>query len=99
MLETLTQASFSEQLNTKFRVHVADSNIVDIELTEVSPGRQTARQDQFSILFRGPADAFFLQGNYKIEHEKMGGFDLFLVPVAKDDKGFYYEAVFNRLRQ
>jgi len=99
MLETLTQASFSEQLNTKFRLHVADSNIVDIELTEVSPVRQTARQEQFSILFRGPGDSFFVQGNYKIEHEKMGVFDLLLVPVAKDDKGFYYEAVFNRLRQ
>lgn len=99
MLETLTQESFSEQLNTKFRVHVGDSNSVDIELTEVSPGRQTPRQEQFSILFRGPGDAFFVQGNYKIEHEKMGVFDLFLVPVAKDDKGFYYEAVFNRLRQ
>jgi L-ascorbate metabolism protein UlaG (beta-lactamase superfamily) len=99
MPETLTQAAFSEQLNTKFRVHVADSNRVDIELTEVAPGRQTARQEQFSILFRGPGDAFFGQGNYKIEHEKMGAFDLLLVPVAKDDKGFYYEAVFNRLRQ
>ena len=99
MPETLTEAIFKEHLNTTFRVHVADSNSVDTELTEVSPGRQTARQDQFSILFRGPGDAFFPQGNYKIEHEKMGVFDLLLVPVAKDDKGFYYEAVFNRLRQ
>lgn len=98
MLETLTQATFSEHLNTKFRVHVADSSIVDIELTEVAPGRQTPKQEQFSILFRGPGDAFFPQGNYKIEHEKLGAFDLLLVPVAKDDAGFYYEAVFNRLR-
>jgi len=99
MSETLTEAIFKEHLNTKFRVHVADSNSVDVELTEVAPGRQTPRQEQFSILFRGPGDAFFGQGNYTIEHEKMGTFDLFLVPVAKDDKGFYYEAVFNRLRQ
>jgi len=99
MLETFTQATFSEQLNTKFRVHVADPDVVDIELTEVAPGRQTPRQEQFSILFRGPGDAFFGQGNYRIEHEKMGTFDLLLVPVAKDDTGFYYEAVFNRLRQ
>jgi uncharacterized protein DUF6916 len=99
MLETLTQASFSEHLNTEFRVHVSDSNEVVVEMTEVTPGRQTDRQEQFALLFRGPADAFFEQGNYRIEHERLGAFDLLLVPVAKDDKGFYYEAVFNRLRK
>ena len=103
MLELFTQAVFSEHLNTIFRVNIADPSaaaapvVIEIELTEVSPGRQTPRQEQFSLLFRGPADAFFEQGNYQIEHEKLGAFELLLVPVARDDAGFYYEAVFNRL--
>jgi hypothetical protein len=29
----------------------------------------------------------------------MGQFELFLVPIKEDEQGFYYEAVFNRLRQ
>jgi hypothetical protein len=30
-------------------------------------------------------------------HDKLGEFDLFLVPVAKNENGFQYEAVFNRM--
>ena len=29
----------------------------------------------------------------------MGEFELFIVPVMQDAEGFYYEAVFNRIRE
>jgi hypothetical protein len=29
----------------------------------------------------------------------MGQFELFIVPVKQDAQGFYYEAVFNRIRE
>jgi hypothetical protein len=32
---------------------------------------------------------------YTLEHDSMGAFELFLVPVARDEKSFRYEAVFN----
>jgi len=99
MLETLTAATLSEHLNTTFRIRLPDSASVDVELTEVTGGRQTSRQEQFSIVFRGPSNAPLGQGTYSIEHEEFGSFDLFLVPVAKDDQGFSYQAVFNRLRE
>jgi hypothetical protein len=98
MLQSLTSESFSESLNTTFRVLV-DSGAVEVKLIEVAPGRQTPRQDQFSIVFRGPEDALFGQGTYKIEHDRIGAFDLFLVPVGRDEQGFLYQAVFNRLRK
>jgi len=99
MLETLTAATLSEHLNTTFRIHLPDSTTVDLELTDVTGGRQTSRQEQFSIVFRGPIEVFLGQGTYSIEHDKIGTFDLFLVPVAEDDRGFSYQAVFNRLRE
>jgi hypothetical protein len=34
---------------------------------------------------------------FRLEHDKIGAIDLFLVPVRKDEQGLYYEAVFNRL--
>ena len=34
-----------------------------------------------------------------LEHEKLGRFELFLVPVREDPEGYYYEAVFNRFRE
>ena len=52
------------------------------------------KREPFSIVFRGPHDSPIGQGTYKIGHDKMGAFDLFLVPIAPDKDGRYYEAVF-----
>jgi hypothetical protein len=41
---------------------------------------------------------FLGQGVRNFEHEQMGKFELFIVPVEQDEQGFYYEAVFNRIR-
>jgi len=35
------------------------------------------------------------QGIYGLSHERMGDFDLFLVPISREELGFRYEAVFN----
>ncbi|MEK6409225.1 MAG: hypothetical protein AABN34_20055 [Acidobacteriota bacterium] len=99
MLDTLTAETFSEQLKTTFRIRLSDSNHIDVELTEVTPARQRPRQEQFAILFRGPRDTLLAQGTYLLEHDAIGSFDLFLVPVGMDDQGIDYEAVFNRLRK
>jgi hypothetical protein len=37
------------------------------------------------------------QNTYRIEHEVLGRFELFLVPAGKNKKGVYYQAVINRL--
>jgi hypothetical protein len=38
------------------------------------------------------------QGVRNFIHDQMGQFELFIVPIRQDAQGFYYEAVFNRLR-
>ena len=45
--------------------------------------------------FQGPAEVFLPQHIYSLAHEQMGDFDLFLVPIARDERGFRYESVFN----
>ncbi|MGE0128796.1 MAG: hypothetical protein AB7U82_12015 [Blastocatellales bacterium] len=97
-LDHLNTAVFSEHLKTPFRVRVGEDRTLDIELIEVAPGRSTPRQEQFSILFHGPSDIFLPQRIYQIEHDVLGCLDLFLVPVGRQEDGFLYEAVFNRLR-
>ena len=99
MLETLTAETLLEQLNTTFRIRLADSNQINVELIEVTPVRLRPKQEEFAILFRGPLDARLEQGMYLVEHDTIGSFDLFLVPVGMSDQGMEYEAVFNRLRQ
>jgi hypothetical protein len=50
----------------------------------------------FSVVFRGPRDALFPQRTYRMEHEEIGAFDIFLVHIGPDEEGLLYEAVFNR---
>jgi hypothetical protein len=98
MEASLTHEAFSRQAGTKFRVQVDENTVVDLELTDISELKLYPRQEEFSILFRGPSDAFLDQGARLLTHDKMGQFELFIVPIRQDEKGFYYEAVFNRIR-
>jgi hypothetical protein len=99
MLEHLTIASLSEQLHTKFRLTVEPETFVELELVEVQAQGDVAGQtERFSAVFRGALDTFLQQRIYAMEHERLGSFELFIVPIRKDDAGFYYEAVFNRVK-
>ena len=97
MLATLPKASFAENLNTRFRVVLQDSSVIEMELIEVSDRRSTPRQEQFSLFFRAPQGTHVEQGLYRLEHDQLESGELFLVPVSQDDKGVCYQAVFNRL--
>jgi hypothetical protein len=108
MLEKLTKDTFSQFLNETFRLDAGGSISAAIELVEVkalgtslsaepwgSP-IEVMRNEPFSVVFRGPHEPVLSQGMYRVEHDEMGVMEgLFLVPVAADDRGRYYEAVFN----
>ena len=98
MPANLTEEEFSKHRGTKFHARL-DAYETDLDLTEVrgysaGPSEQGG-MERFSVFFSGPRDPFLPQGTYQMSHERMGEFELFLVPVASDDQGFRYEAVFN----
>ena len=100
MLETFTIATFADRLNQPFRVD-AGGTAVDVELIEVSDltsrgGPEAARRERapFSIVFRGPRESALLQGMYRMQHEAIGSFEIFLVPIGHDAQAVRYEAVF-----
>jgi hypothetical protein len=64
-----------------------------IEATDLG---STPKHEQFTTLFRGPLTTALAQTTYLVEHGAMGTFELFIVPVKKDQDGIYYEAIFNR---
>ena len=97
MLENLHLNSFSELLNSKFRVSSGGDEIVELELVEAKDLGRTSRQERFALLFRGPSSVALEQSIYKIDHAQLGSFDLFLVPVAATESSRDYEAIFNRL--
>lgn len=98
MLETLTLDNFAQQLETPFQVDRAGT-VVSLVLVEATEVRAARGWEAFSLVFRGPADAFLPQGSYRFHHDALGDFDLFFTPIRQDQLGFYYEAVFNRLRR
>ena len=98
MEASLTHEAFTQQAGTKFKVQVDENNGVELELAEVSELKLYPRQEEFTIVFRGPSNAFLDQGVRLFTHDQIGEFELFIVPIRQDEQGFYYEAVFNRIR-
>ncbi len=97
MSAPLTEQEFSQHVNTKFRALAGDQNF-ELELVEVK-GYQLKENEQqglerFSVFFYAP-HPLLPQSIYSMQHEKMGQFDLFVVPIAQQGDGFRYEAVFN----
>jgi hypothetical protein len=98
MLDTFTKSTFSKHLGETFRVHTEASDVLEFELTEVkslgSGAPSAEKREPFSILFNSPGETVLPQKIYRIEHDTLGTFDLFIVPVNQDREGVQYEAVF-----
>ena len=97
MAADLQHEEFLKHLNTKFRIRISESEAVEAELTEVSERLMNPKQERFSLVFRTPNEMFLGQGQRPFEHDQMGNFELFIVPIGRGEGGTDYEAVFNRL--
>jgi len=93
--QSAVASTFAEHLNSTFRLHHQPTT-TELELVEVSDGSSNGHVN-FSLLFRGPREPQLRQQIYPVEHDRLGRFDLFIVPVKRDASGLYYEAVFNRV--
>ena len=98
-IENLTPASFSEVANKTFRLNLPETDVLELELIKVEDLGSTGKQERFSVLFRGPLDRGLQQGSYSFEHEELGTFELFIVPISRQEDGFVYEAAFNRIKK
>jgi hypothetical protein len=98
MLEAFTISTFSKHKGEKFFIHTESEDTLEAELTEVtsrgSGNVPEGKREPFSLLFNSPGDTVLPQKIYRIEHDGIGTFDLFLVPIHKDEHGVQYEAVF-----
>ncbi|HYY56766.1 MAG TPA: twin-arginine translocation signal domain-containing protein [Pyrinomonadaceae bacterium] len=95
-----TKATFAAHVNSTFQVRSKRTKAVDITLVDVHdsgpvPDQLSAGRECFSLVFR--AQHKIRQDTYTVEHGALGTFALLLVPIGKDKKGSYYEAIINRL--
>ena len=74
-----------------------DAHDATLELTEVMllPRNPTRPTDPFLLHFLGPLEPLLRQAVHRLTHAELGDLDIFLVPIARDDRGVIYEAVFN----
>lgn len=103
----LNEATFSQHLNTTFRISKSPLKAVNMELIRVSrrtppsslKAAKTPVLDCYSVVFRGPRRTALESGTYPLEHDQMGAFELFISPVSDHTKQRRYEAVFNHLKK
>ena len=98
-LDKFNSKVFSEHVNTKFRVSTKEGNSLLLELIDVVEKDTSPKMELFSVHFRGPNTPRLPQQIYHLEHDQLGGFDLFLTAVAGDAQSTDYEAVFHRFRK
>ena len=98
--DQLTLEAFSPWLKTKFRVILDSANSLELELVEAnaitSPGHANPAHEIFSLIFHGPDKQLLPQRIYSFEHDRMGRFDLFIVPIGQKPGFIQYQVLFNR---
>jgi hypothetical protein len=109
-VEELSCSAFAGQLNTPFRIRAGCTRHVTVKLVEVrvtpepllSPGRRPpsdAANEKFSLIFSGSRRDLLEQEIYLFEHETLGRFSFFIVPIfTRNLDKINYEAVINRPR-
>jgi hypothetical protein len=100
---------FISQLNTIFRIDAGRRGIVHVRLDEVRhvpgqavrPGRglcESPANASLSLFFVGRRSELLAQDTYSFEHDALGRFELFIVPVftRNPEKIDYHAVIFRR---
>ncbi len=95
--------TLAAQVTSRFLMRNASGDTQSLELIGAEP---TSGDDSlagegavesFSLLFRGDTTSPLSQNTYYFEHARLGRFEMFIVPIGREDRNHcYYEAVFNR---
>lgn len=96
--EKLTLEDFEPHLGSGFTIVDEDVPQLTLALIEAKPLKYMQNielpREPFTLLFEAPAP-LLPQRLYSFSHDAMGQREIFIVPVAKVENGFQYEAVFN----
>lgn len=102
-LSELSREDFAGQIETVFRVHAAPGRSIEVTLSDVvvkSRVPMVPGYESFSLLFSGTRPEKLSQETYTFEHDVLGWFDCFIVPIGtRDRQRIYYEMVCHRPRR
>jgi len=103
MLERITIDTFAPLVGQAFHLHVEGREPLGMTLETVSEipvagwraEEVAAHRQPFSLLFLGPPNVVLPQAIYRFEHDGIGTFEMFIVPIGRTAEGVSYEAVFS----
>ena len=102
MLARLTADDFEPLRGTPFALEAGAGQSVAADLMTVTIGREVPpepggvpRRQPFSLLFRARTPDLLPQRVYPLTHDRLGRFEIFLVPVGRDGESLLLQAVFN----
>ena len=98
MTETLQSTDFQTQLDHTFSIHLDHARTIDLQLVSVTKPGTTSKngsRNPFSLHFLGPVSQQYLQQHtYPMVNERLGRFDIFIVPLGAEAGRIRYEAIF-----
>jgi hypothetical protein len=105
-IDLLSEETFSRYVNTRFRVYTSPLTAINLQLIAIIRSASSISQkpattpklDCFSVVFRGPRKTALESNTYRVEHDQMGAFDIFITPVDDHKRQRHYQAVFNRVQ-
>lgn len=91
----LSRDVFRALVHEEFSVMVANRAAATLILVRVDDDPKRPDGGQFTVTFRAAPDLVLGAGTYRITHATAGTTDLYLRPVASNDRDTYYEAAFS----
>jgi hypothetical protein len=98
-LDKLNYKLFHEQLHTQFKVILPNNSPFAFELIKVVEADPSPKIEMFMLHFRGPSAPHLPQQTLRLEHDKLGTFEIFLTAISAEPEGIVYESVFHRFRK
>jgi hypothetical protein len=95
-VDTLTASTFRPHILESFIVN-ANGSTVELTLREVTQRPVSRGVEQFSLVFRGPAQSAIDSGTHPVWHPVLGAFDLSLLAIGLPDTHRSYQASFSRM--
>ena len=95
----LRYEDFKDRVGSVFTVRDDGFPQLELKLDEAvlttNRGAPAETRPSFNLMFVGAAEPVLPQKTYSLEHAELGQVAIFLVPVAKNARGVFYQAVFN----
>lgn len=92
-MRELALSDFSNAVGTSFAVDAGDAQVT-LTLAEAAELTPSVRAGgSFRLEFRGPREPLLEQATYRFAGQD-GECEIFIVPIAQDQSGMTYEAIF-----